>query len=645
MAQAIVTFDIIEYLPLDFKFDNFSFIISSEAKDFEQEISYLNKNQITHKATLNKRELKYSIKTTKNSSLIGISDLTIPSSVLSKRENIYDKTCTINMSDSIKRVIFGNTSPSNSLKINFHITLQYKEKEKTKIMEKKEKDKEHKHNFSTSGKKIKSYERSESFGKGGEPKRETGSAANTFSQRNFAANKKNNIRKQRSSSKPASNMKGSQTMKPKTQIFNNNNKLKEVQKAILDDELNDEEKKNKNKSKNKDSFIDEELNKEIKEINPQFINFMKDFNNKNPLDKLNSINDINEMMEYTKNIVDQLLDYQLKYYDMYNKVFLTKKKLKKILLQNNEKLRVVKKQINKLDEENDLYEIKEILNDRNNNNNIKDLLPLKEDELDTFKELYGAYIDKSLDNTKENKEEIEKKKNLDEKKKNEEKAENLLIKVLTHSVNKYGPLNKLFTQTNSTEPERLNIRKLATKYNLPINVENEESQNKENKNESNENKKEEEKENDNNNVETNEEKKEEKENKEEKVSDNNNNEDGKQNIFDGKITKWEYVSTEKPDKIDKKLEQYLKYFYSKRTFPKVLFKKTSTNNYEYGTQKVMVKIEGDTIRIRFVGGYLLIDKFIELNAATEEKKVKKQNEKNTSTGGIKKKDSTSNKKK
>ena len=61
MTQVIVTFDIIEYLPSDFKFDNFSFIISSEARDFEQEISYLNKNQVTHKATLNKRELKYSI--------------------------------------------------------------------------------------------------------------------------------------------------------------------------------------------------------------------------------------------------------------------------------------------------------------------------------------------------------------------------------------------------------------------------------------------------------------------------------------------------------------------------------------------------------------------------------------------------------
>ena len=620
MSIAIVTFDIIEYLPSDFKYDNFSFIISSESRDFEQEISYLNKNQITHKANL-KRELKYSIKATRNSSLIGICDLTIPSNILSKRENIFDKSCSITMTDSVKRVLFGNTSPSNYLKINLHITLQYKEKEKNvnKTYEKKEKEKEkdHRHYLSNSGKKMKSYERSESFGKGGEHPKEP-APSNTFSQRNFGVTKKNqNIKKQRSNSKPSSNIKSSQTMKPKTQIFNNNNKLKEVQKEILEDEQIAEDKKAKNKN---DSFIDEELNKEVKEINPEFTNFMKEFSNKNPLDKLNSFNDSNEMMEYTKNIIDQLLDYQIKYYEMLNKTIETKNKFKKLLLQYNEKLRTVKKQIEQNDEENDLYEIKGELNDKNNYNDIKELLPLKENELDAFKELYGAYLDKSPEDIEEA---AEKNKKMEEKK-IEEKAQNLLIKVLTHSINKYGPVNKLFTQTNSTEPERLNIRKLANKYNLPIN-ENEGEQKNENKNESNENKKVEE---DGGNVELNEEKKEE----------DKNEDKNKQNNLDGKITKWEYVSTDRPDKIDKKLEQYLKYFYSKRTFPKIMFKKTSTNNYEYGTQKVMVKIEGDTIRIRYVGGYLIIDKFIELNAANEEKKIKKQSEKsnNASIAGKKK---------
>ena len=59
----------------------------------------------------------------------------------------------------------------------------------------------------------------------------------------------------------------------------------------------------------------------------------------------------------------------------------------------------------------------------------------------------------------------------------------------------------------------------------------------------------------------------------------------------------------------------------------------------------MIKIEGDTIRVRHVGGYLILDKFIELNAANEEKKLKKINEKNKNTSiATKKKDNNQKKK-
>ena len=394
-------------------------------------------------------------------------------------------------------------------------------------------------------------------------------------------------------------------MRPKNQSYTYN-KFKGV-----GDVTNDEEKKDKNKN---ESFIDEELNNEVKQADPQLINFMSEFNSKYPLEKLNSYSDVNEMVENTKNMVEELLNYQLKYYDAFNQTFATKNKFKKLMVEYNNKLRNVKKEMNKLDEENDLYEIKQEINEKSNFNDIKDLLPLKENELDTYKELCGTYID----GVSNNNEGGDNSKKIEEENNNEEKTQNLLIKVLTHSINKYGPVNKLFTQTNSTEPERLNIKRLANKYNLPLNSPNEEAENNENKNEElNQNVE---------NAELNEEKKE-----EEKADENNNdnNADSKpQNILDMKITKWEYVITEKPDKIDKKLENYLKYFYSKRTFPKIFFKKTSTNNYEYGTQKVMIKIEGDTIRVRYVGGYLLIDKFIELNSASEEKKLKKQSEKN-----------------
>ena len=219
-----------------------------------------------------------------------------------------------------------------------------------------------------------------------------------------------------------------------------------------------------------------------------------------------------------------------------------------------------------------------------------------------------------------------------------EKSKTLLINILQNCANKYGPINKIFTPTNSTESDRVNILQLANKYNLPIkseiteedekpekieeNDENNNSDNIEDQNGSIKNE-------DNINI-----------NEEENDKIGDKEEQQKNNIFEGKITKWEYVSTEKPDKIDKKLELYLKYFYSKRAFPVVIFKKTSTNNYEYGKQKVMIKIEGDTFRVRYVGGYLILDKFIELNAVIEDKKMKKINENNNSTklSSIKKKD-------
>ena len=613
MTQAIITFDIIEYLPSEFKFDNFSFIISSENREFEQEILYANRNQVTHKANLNKKDLKYSIKVTRNSSLIGITDLIIPHNILSKKENIFDKTCSITMTDSIKRVLFGNTSSSNFLKINVHLTIQYKEKKE------KEKEQSTKYSSVNSGKKPKLPERSESSGIGSDSQNQKESihSSSAFSQRNQLANKKtSNIRKQRSSSKPKSNIK-SNTMKPKTQIFTNN-KLKEVQKAILDDEKNEEDKKAKNKN---ESFIDEELTKQVKDANPKITNFMKEFSNKYPLDKLNSFSDVNNLMDHTKNILEELLDYQVQFYDAFNKSFLTKNKFKQLMIQYNNKLRNVKKEINKIDEENNLCDIKEEIKDKNNFNDIRELVPIKENELDNFKELCGNYLDKiSPDNNSGNNE----KDKIDDKKSAEEKTQNLLIRILTHNINKYGPINNLFTQTNSTESERLNIRRLANKLNLPLNGANAEEKNNENAENKNEVAPE------NNKEEAQQEQQQEK-------NEETPNDIPKENLSDGKITKWEYVSTEKPDKIDKSLELYLKYFYSKRSFPKIMFRKTSTNNYEYGTQKVMIKIEGDTIRVRYVGGYLLLDKFIEVNAANEEKKLKKQNEKSNNVNNKKNK--------
>ena len=626
MSQVIATFTIIDFIPNNFNFADFSFIINSESRDFEQEISSTLKNKISHKFIIQKKDVKYTIKVIKKNSLIGISEIIIPFNLLQKKEKTFQKICTINTTDSVKRVLFGNTSQENMLKIEIKCEFEYK-------------DKNNKLNYSSSTTKKPKMKNLKDMKTSG-----------VFSHKNILENKKNginnstNLIKQNSSSKNnnINNIKSPKIIKPKIQMFDNANndirlnKKKEIGK-ISDKKINQRKKeindinininKNNNMQQN-ESIIDEELNKEIKENDDEFSNYINDyFKGEHPIEKLDSMNDIKELSEYTKNSILDLIEYQLKFYSLYKSSLDKQKKLKNLMLQYNEKYRNTKKEINKLDEIIDICEIKTDIIETNKLNKEKKLLTIKENELNNFNGI--CEVNK--------KEENEKKENEDDNKAQlMEKGKNVLIKVLQQCINKYGPINKIFTLTNSTEPERTNIRKLANKYNLPLTSEIKEEEDelnfpKKEENDLNLKKEEEQKEqNDKNNSEAKEENLDNinKDNSTNEIEKEQNEEEQNKNIFEEKITKWEYVSTDKPDNIDKKLELYLKYFYPKRNLPIIIFKKTSTNNYEYGKQKVMIKIEGDTIRVRYLGGYLIIDKFIELNAVNEEKKVNKNSEKN-----------------
>ena len=168
-----------------------------------------------------------------------------------------------------------------------------------------------------------------------------------------------------------------------------------------------------------------------------------------------------------------------------------------------------------------------------------------------------------------------------------ENDKNLLIKTLQGIINKKGPLNKILNEKNSTEEERKLSNEIIKKYNLKIT-----------KNKTNENEKE--------NLKVKEKNLEEKKNSEEK-----------------KTKHFEYIITNKPDENDNKLEQYLINYYSKKNIPKIPFKKISMNNYEYGTLKVMIKFDNESIRIRYLGKYSLLDNFLETNAQNEIVKKKK----------------------
>ena len=169
-------------------------------------------------------------------------------------------------------------------------------------------------------------------------------------------------------------------------------------------------------------------------------------------------------------------------------------------------------------------------------------------------------------------------KQMEEKKSKDANTQLLLVRVLKNIYNKYGPLNKLLNQSNSNEKEINNIVNLSIKYNLPIS---------------------------------------------EEVFENNE--------------EFEYVSSNNPDDTDKKIEKNLKILYSQKKVPKIIFKKISNNNYEYGTQKVTIKIEGDSIKVKSIGGFISLEKFIENNAVIEDGKVKNNSSKNSLNQNKKKK--------
>ena len=574
MSHVGLIIEILEYFPQNFNFDNFSFIFSSESKDFEREISFANKNPISQKIPFPKKNIRYSIKVTKNNSLVGISDFIIPQNIFSKRETSFDKICQITMTDSIRRLIFGSISPSNSIKICIHSTFQYLEKGEKFIQpsgsnppaKREEKRSSTPKKYENNLKKMKLGGSSNSNLKLNKDEKKTMNKKLTedFKKRSNSKSYMNNL----SSSGISYNIKTKnshpQNSKEIGQMISSNNKKEKIEYE---------------EDKGDTSLIDEDLKNYNSPAPPEFFDFIKNFENNYPLEKLNEFSDPYEMMNYTKNVINELLNYQLNYYNLLSISVNLNRKFNDLLIKYNEKYRLTLKKINKIEEESKKNEIKdEIITDihRNDFNNLKQLIPLKQAELELYKEMYSI----NLDENELQKFSDEQMKQLEEKKSKDANTQLLLIKVLKNIYEKYGPLNKILNQSNSDEKEINNIINLSAKYNLPIS---------------------------------------------EEVIENNED------------MEYQYVSCNNPNDNDNKLEMYLRYFYSQKKVPKIIFKKLSNNNYEYGTQKVTIKIEGDSIRVKSLGGFLSIDKFIEINSLIEEGKIKNNSSKNSLSNKKKKK--------
>ena len=595
-SSALITLEISDFFPQNFPFDNFCFIFNSDSHDLESEISYLSKNQITHKTLLTKKDIRYSIKILRNDSLIGISDFIIPAINLNRKENLYEKICIINMTDSTKRLLFGNLSQSNNLRINVRARITYIQGQGNKNNKKV---------FSPKG-----INNKKNIGESSSPKIN----GNNIYMNNSNNNNSNYVfnKQQIPMSKKVPIMKSSLMSN-----YNNNNinignrynkhnvnmadiMIQQQQQNLNQNIAANAENQNINIQKNNfftknsggkkmppnpqpevesqpdptdTSVIYPEISNPIQPIDEEFTDFMQKFIEKNPLEQLMQFNDINEMMIYTKNVIDKLLCYQQEYYERLKTSVAMNNRLNELLMKYNEKYRNIVKKVHRLNEEtnsNDMRKDVVVNAHRTENSNLKQIIPLKIKELKLYQEMCGDNIKDII---------LQKKSQDISKNKNKEndiniKKKNVLMKLLKNCVKNYGPFDSLFNKENIekinlNEEQKKSLEKIKQDVNLINNEKKEEN-------------------NLNNNL--------------------------------------EFVDSENPDNLDIKLNQYLSSIYSENRLPKINFKKIKDNLYQFGSQKITVIDEDNVIKIENGEGTLLLDNFVEINAQAEEEKVLKDNQ-------------------
>ena len=605
-SSALITLEISDFFPQNFPFDNFCFIFNSDSHDLESEISYLSKNQITHKTPLTKKDIRYSIKILRNDSLIGISDFIIPAILLNRKENFYEKICMINMTDSTKKLLFGNLSQNNNLRINIRAIISYIQGQ----------SKNNKKVFSPKSSGINA--KKNNLGESGSP-RFNGNNIYTNNQgpnnTNFVFNKQ-----QIPLSKKVPMMKSSVPSNNNNNNINIGNRynkhninmadimIQQQQQNLNQNKMANSENQNSNIPKNNffkknsggkklsppppsqmvnesnipledptdTSVIYPEILNPLQPIDEEFTDFMQKFIEKNPLEQLTQFNDINEMMIYTKNVIDKLLCYQQEYYERLKTSVSMNNRLNELLMKYNEKYRNIVKKVHRLNEEtnsNDMRKDVVVNAHRTENSNLKQIIPLKIKELKLYQEMCGDGIKDILFQKKT--QDINKAKNKEDDVNTKKK--NVLMKLLKNCVKNYGPFDTLFSKENL---EKINLNE-EQKNSLDKIKQNMDSINKEKE--------------------------------ENKISENNN---------------LEYVISENPDKLDIKLNQYLSSIYSENRLPKINFKKINDNLYQFGNQKITVIDEDNVIKIQSGEGEgnLLLDNFIEINAQAEAEKVLKENQ-------------------
>lgn len=96
----------------------------------------------------------------------------------------------------------------------------------------------------------------------------------------------------------------------------------------------------------------------------------------------------------------------------------------------------------------------------------------------------------------------------------------------------------------------------------------------------------------------------------------------KQYVIDLKARIAVYIPV-KGDPTDRKLAEYINN-YPDRQKLKIMFMRESEGVYEFGSKRVMVKVEKDKIQVRVGGGYLSIDEFLDQYTPVEIEKLERR---------------------
>jgi hypothetical protein len=292
------------------------------------------------------------------------------------------------------------------------------------------------------------------------------------------------------------------------------------------------------------SFIDPILNQAHENVEAPFDQFIENINDE--ADRFEASESNKENKSKAKEIIRKLFSIQEVYYHDHNKLLYENKRLKELYLKNNEKHRIVVKKINRLKELSENTDFKENLTikvNREENRRVKQQLDLHKAELKIYRTLFGVSYNK---------------KEIDEYTKitlNETNEKKLLLRVLENL-----RANNAFDTL--TDERRMNANILLNKNSTTDSI----NGNTIDKNSGG-------------------------------ITVSPKAESDDIEVGDTKRQKLTYVDSEIKDATDIRVDTYLTKLYGKKKLMvQIPLKRLNDGSYEYGSQKIQIKIEGDVVK-------------------------------------------------